>query len=149
MSAIAGPYGTLAEFEVATVEVKKVLPASEGRAEATIYKLGLIGPDGKGYAELFQRGGQAPTEGSKQTFILEAPKQDGWLPSAKPPRQGGGRGRSPAETKAIQRQHSQEMALRALALTPDSTRKLSDDDLRRDIEAWTDWFERDISGGNG
>lgn len=42
------------------------------------------------------------------------------------------------------RAHAQEMAIRTLALTPDSTRKLSDDELARDIRAWTSWFDQDV-----
>lgn len=56
---------------------------------------------------------------------------------------GGGGGRSPGETKAIQRQHSQEMALRyhdTLVRTGARPWNLEQ------VHQMTDWFETDISG---
>lgn len=68
---------------------------------------------------------------------------------------GGGRGRSPEETRAIQRQHSQEMALRALTLlgTPPSIKEAGgatrEERAREAIVAWTDWFDADIAEAVG
>ena len=54
---------------------------------------------------------------------------------------GGGLKRSPGETKAIQRQHSQEMMLRLQALRGVQW----DGDQMRSV---INWFEEDIAGKN-
>lgn len=144
------PFNTPTEFTIAKVEVKKELPAQGDRGAATIFKLGLVAPDGsKGWAELFHRGAGGPTEGSKDTLTLEPPKQEGWLPSAKRPSRGGGfkGGRSPADTAAIQRQHSQEMAIRAVSILAQTESLDMERHIKDHIREWTDWFEADIANG--
>jgi len=145
------PTGTPTEFTIRKVELKRELPAKDGRPPKAIVKLGLEAPDGsKGWAESFENAtpDSWPKEGSKQTFTLEAPENPNWLPKVKRSR-GGGRRRDPAETKAIQRQHSQEMALRWLVwafphgVNSDGLAPNSLDDIVEII----DWFDADIANG--
>jgi hypothetical protein len=148
------PFDNPTPFKVHRVELKKALPARDGKPAKVILKLGLEAPDGsKGYAELFNDEDPAtfPKQGGTETFILEAPKQEGWSANAKRPGRGGFGGprkRDPAETKAIQRQHSQEMALRFAALVWDDAAsqqyKMNPEALLGDIKSFTDWFQEDI-----
>lgn len=148
------PLNEATEFEVAQVEKKKVLPAEGTRPARVILKLGLKHGDAKGWAEMFAKADESdwPQVGSKVTLTLSPGSKPEYPPTAKRPSRGGfggGRRRDPAETKAIQRQHSQEMALRALCLLAecgglDSAAK---DDLRAELVDWADWFDRDISRG--
>lgn len=58
-------------------------------------------------------------------------------------------GRSPRDSRRIERQHSQEMALRALALLGGELQEDDWVDVRHDIKWWTDWFvtDLDVAGG--
>lgn len=58
------------------------------------------------------------------------------------PGQGGGFKRSPADTKAIQRQHSQEMALRYLTLVGKTNATLED------VSSVAAYFDQDIVDGS-
>jgi hypothetical protein len=57
---------------------------------------------------------------------------------------GGGRGRSPEETKAIVRQHSQEMALRYAAIRAQQG-KLPEDFKLTDLATIINWFVKDAA----
>jgi hypothetical protein len=110
------------------------------------YELTLEGQDKP--AILTQKPTTAPPKvGDTLDLDLEPhPRFDGKL-KAKRVRQfqgGGGGGKSPEQQNAIQRQHSQEMALRYAAIRAEKGQlpePFSLEDLRKVI----DWFENDIN----
>lgn len=55
---------------------------------------------------------------------------------------------TPERQAAIQRQHSQEMAIRALTLAPPDApfRRKDALEVRALIKDWTDWFDADVGG---
>lgn len=59
---------------------------------------------------------------------------------------GGGRGRSPEDTKQIVRQHSQEMALRYCTVRA-TQGKLPETFDMVDLRSIVDWFQRDAEEG--
>lgn len=59
---------------------------------------------------------------------------------------GGGGGMSPERQRAIQRQHSQEMAVRVMDLGgEDPQRATTREDLKNAIQHWADWFDADVN----
>lgn len=144
------PTGSPVEFTVHRTELKRELPPKDGKPAKAIVKLGLEAPDGeKGWAESFEdrAEGTWPQPGSKHTFTLEQPENPNWALKAKRPGRGGGRGRSPADTAAIQRQHSQEMAIRLFAVAEPLLEGRTAKTYLPIIKALTDWFEADIANG--
>lgn len=100
-----------------------------------------------------QKGKPAPEVGETVFGYIEASKNDHYPDKLKKVSQGGGGGgfkpRDPAEIKAIQRQHSQEMAIRTLSLAfyggvfaPESAT-----DLLNKVQSTADWFDKDIANG--
>ena len=113
------------------------------------YKIVL---EGHGPAELNQKPETpAPQVGQSIFAELQPNSNPSFPPKVKKVQQGGfggGRGRSPEETKSIVRQHSQEMALRALTLAHAMgiSLKVNDDDsFFVQVEKVTDWFEKDAA----
>jgi len=90
-----------------------------------------------------------PQPGTRGEWILE-PSQYG-LKAKKPrtgaPGGGGFRPRDPKESSAIQRQHSQEMALRLLAVQVTRGQLTEGTDIKATIKGYADWFDDDIAAG--
>lgn len=109
--------------------------------------------------EINVKAGNPPPKLGADEFDITPPKEGTSFPP-KIKRQfsgqsGGGRGRSPEETKAIQRQHSQGMAIQFAALYPSLSPQGTTSDVGnyqndlRWIKELTDWFEADIGSGLG
>jgi hypothetical protein len=100
-----------------------------------------------------KKGKPAPAVGEVIFGVIEESKGD-FPDKLKKVQQGGGGSwspskRDPAEVKAIQRQHSQEMALRSLELAQKLNLLTASDtpELFRKIQGTADWFDRDIANG--
>lgn len=135
------PTNTPTEFKVHRVEEKKTLPAKDGRPAKMILKLGVEANGSKGWGDLFADIDPAtwPVEGSTATFIAEPPREEGWNYTLKRPSKGGApRGRSPQETKAIQRQSARRDAMEYAAINASCNGKVPSLDQ---IKAWTDELE--------
>lgn len=102
-------------YTVHKVETKKELPARDGKPAKMILRLGLEDPqNAKGWAEFFADADPKtwPAEGETTTLILSQPENPAWSLKARRPGRGGGggRGRSPAETKRIERMAAHKTA---------------------------------------
>ena len=147
------PYGRETEFEVGAVEEKKRGTSQKSGRVWVILKLGLIAPNGaKQWAEMFAGEDEAswPKVGSKIVLNVSPAEREDWLPKVERPGRGGGggvpRGRSPADTAAIQRQHSQEMGLRWAAILAAAGRLDGGFGIEQ-LRSYIDWFEADIDPG--
>lgn len=118
-----------------------------GKGTFTSWKLTVTdGTTETAGAELFQRKDSVPpTVGQVIDGTLEQ-SQFGWKvkKTAKMGGGGGFRPRDPKETAAIQRQHSQEMAVRWTAIAQ-SRGLLPESFTIQNLKQVIDWFERDIS----
>lgn len=137
----------MATYTVTAAVKKKDVPAKEeGRQPMQVIGLLLTDGDGKAQeAEWFTRATtQVPAEGQQLEGTLE-PGPYGLKFKKAPVATGfGGRARDPRETAAIQRQHSQEMALRALTVRVAQGEQFDRDSFWEALRAAIDWFEQDI-----
>ena len=136
----------MAEFELKDVEVKKEMPDYSG-GPAKVLKLTLEDQGGNTHqAEMFTMASTAsPTIGQK--LEGEISESDyGPKFSRGGAKKGGGFKKSPAETKAIQRQHSQEMMLREEQNRLAFGQPLFTNDERQQV---IDYYEDDIKGKAG
>lgn len=142
------------QHTVEAVEVKKQLEATPDRKAATIYRLVVKSPEGQSVpCELYQLSTTpAPTIGAQLDGTIEPSSNPEYLPSFKKPKGnfgggGGGGDWSPERTAAVQRQHSQEMAIRFLVATgklhPGMADQPSSEVLGR-VETIAKWFDADI-----
>lgn len=146
----------MAQHTIESVEVKKQLDASGDRKAAVIYRLVVKTPEGNSVpCELYQlQTTAAPTVGQQLDGHIEPASNPEYLPSFKKPKGnyggggGGGGDWSPERTAAVQRQHSQEMALRFLVATgklhPGMAEQPSKEALER-VDLIANWFDGDIA----
>lgn len=119
------------------------------------YKVDLDGPNGRDGVEWSRREGSAmPVVGQRVEGEIEQGNYGPKLKVARPAGTGFGGGgfrpRDPKETAAIQRQHSQEMALRfldAVDLGEATLGKTGKQILESVVRPLIDWFQRDIEDG--
>jgi hypothetical protein len=132
--------------------ISKVLDRREWNGQhgpMVTYKIEL---EGHGVAELNQKPETpAPQEGQSIFGDLQ-PGREGYPPKLKKAQQNsfGGGGKSPEQQKSIVRQHSQEMALRALDTSVGFGCYVHDDftdpvKYRALIVKWTDFFAEDAA----
>lgn len=145
-------------YEIASVENEGKHVRTFNDSYGTKYVFRVACTDGT-VAETNKQSEEPPKVGDRYTKLLQ-PKvgaPEGALPSLRekeyeggngsgPRSSGGGKARSPEETKAIQRQHSQEMALRWTAVQA-SRGKVPDDFAYEQLKPIIDWFEKDIGNG--
>jgi hypothetical protein len=132
-------------YKVHVVEQKKTLPPKDGRPAKMILKLGLEDPQGgKGFAEYFTDADPSswPAEGDTTTLILTQPDNPQWALKARRPGRGGGggRGRSPAETKRIERMACHKTAVQILGPIGDA----DEEEYLARFKAYTDWLAADL-----
>jgi hypothetical protein len=114
------------------------------------YKVQIEGRD-EWFVLTQKEGGPHPIPAPGQSFaatVDESPKEKGYPPKLKRDQQfrGGGGGRSPEERKSIVRQHSQEMALRAMAIQVSVSGDCWEGErFWQAVKAATDWFEKDAA----
>lgn len=141
-------------YTVHKVEQKKELPPKDGKPAKMILRLGLEDPQGgKGWAEYFTDADPQtwPAEGETTTLVLTQPENPNWALKARKPggRGGGGRGRSPAETKRIERMAAHKTAAAILGPIPEKFH--GPDGEQGDLDNYlgnfkdvTDWLVRDL-----
>jgi hypothetical protein len=137
------------------------------KGQFTAYKIALAGYDpsendpeaGKTVEWSRRRDAQAPAPGDEVFGHIEVKTYD-WgnkyvfktdqAEQGRPPSfKKASNGVVPAVTqddrsRRIERQHSQEMAIRATALLGDLPPEMGQEDLRNTIKNWTDWFVADL-----
>jgi hypothetical protein len=132
-------------YAVTAAEEKKRVDGKYG--PMVVFNLRLKGPDGIEHtAEWFTKATTPlPAPGTSLEGDLEDGQYGKSFKKAKPANGFGGR--EPRDSGRIERQHSQEMALRAI-----STLKLTEydsrDGYRRIIKEWTDWFVADLDNAS-
>ncbi len=131
----------MSELTITEVEVSKELPGWQGKG-AKVFRYTVEGDERR--PEDFVPNGSEP---KKVGDTIEGIEDSDYGPKVKKAQRNGrgGGGRSPADTKAIQRQHSQEMALRREANIIARGHKPYDGDQLRSV---INWFEEDIKGKN-
>jgi hypothetical protein len=129
----------MSELTITDVEVAKELPDWQGKG-AKVFRYTVEG-DSRRPEDFVVNG----TDPKKPGDTIEGIEDGEYGPKVKKARrqQQGGFKRSPAESKKIVRQHSQEMALmREANLVAGGKGNLQTDELRRLIQ----WFENDANG---
>lgn len=128
----------MSELTITEVEVDKELPSWQGKG-AKVYRLTVEGDERR--PELFVPNDQQPPKVGETIPGIE---DSDYGPKVKRQAKGGGGfKRSPAETAAIQRQHSQDMALQREAnMIAAGHRPYTGEQLRSVIN----WFDEDIKG---
>lgn len=132
-------------YTVVKAEQKKTINGQHG--ELVVWGLTLRNGDGK-EAQVETVSKPTTTYSEGQSVEGEVSNSDYGLKFKRAMSGGGGfrgGGRSPADTKAIQRQHSQEMALRLLSLEAQlgARTTVSFDEVSK----LADQFDRDIANG--
>jgi hypothetical protein len=132
-------------YAVTAAEEKKRVDGKYG--PMVVFNLRLKGPDGIEHtAEWFTKATTPlPAPGTSLEGDLEDGQYGKSFKKAKPANGFGGR--EPRDSGRIERQHSQEMALRALAFLGTPT-NASPEVLKQTIKAWTDWFVADLDNSS-
>lgn len=136
------------EYTVIDAKKKKDVPDAKFGA-AVVYELTLDAGNGSGNieAEWFTKAATPLPQAGER---LEGELSEGkYGKDFKRSQNGsGGFGRSPRDSRRIERQHSQEMAVRAISVGTGG--KVPENiDLRSTIRDWTDWFQADLDVGSG
>lgn len=136
----------MARYKLHSAEKVKKLPPSGQRGELQVWKVELESVDGdKIEAEQLTKPDNSP--GDIGGFVDGTITNSEYGPKFRKdaaPREGRG-GRSPQETAAIQTQHSQEMALRLLAIKYPPGQL--PENWRDQVMAVTDYFDDQITRG--
>ncbi len=134
----------MASYVVESAGRVKTLPATDQRGELAVHEY-VLSAGGRGPKIRVERLAKPQTPLPAVGSAIEGEIEDTkWGKRFKPERAGnsGPRRRDPAETRAIQRQHSQEMALRYIAAKV-ATGKLANFTFD-DVVKLTGAFERDV-----
>jgi hypothetical protein len=144
--------GVPEDMTISKVGASRTFSTQHG--EFVSYRIELEGP---GEAELVQKPTTPVPEVGQSVFGELVPGKEGFPPKLKKAQQAKGSWspskRDPAEVKAIQRQHSQEMALRAvniaLAHGVIPAADLADDSRQffQIVKDAADYFDKDIANG--
>jgi hypothetical protein len=131
-------------YTVTAAEEKKKFDGKYG--PMVVFTLRLKGSDGIEHTAewLTKATTPLPATGTSLEGDLEDGQYGKSFKKAKPANGFSGGGMSPERQAAVQRQHSQEMAIRAVALLTQEV-KPTTDALRASIREWTDWFDADVN----
>lgn len=132
------------QIEVEAIKDARDWVSNDGQRKLTFYVLDVKRANGDsvevGHAR--KQGGQEPQPGETFEAVFEPGKYRQKLKKA--PREGGFKGgeKSPQVQAQITRQHSQDMSLRAIAVS--GIIGSTTDVFREQIRQWADWFDADV-----
>lgn len=138
----SGEHGSFADWRL-------VLTDANGQQLAAI-RTTKVQPDGSTHTPMAGEVIDGELDFSRQA-------QNGGLPKIKPVRQQqggggggarGGGGMSPERQAAITRQHSQEMAIRAMAAAG-QLQGANNEAIANGLKSWADWFDADVKRAAG
>jgi hypothetical protein len=147
-----------ADFEILAVKDGGLVDNPKGPGQLQRQYVSVKAPDGTETSDVYLRRKpeNAATVGSIVFGELEKNDQ-GWRLFPKQ-RDGAGNFKAPKyeregdpqaeRSRRIERQHSQDMAIRALALYPGGV-PIPDSQRRTKIKEWTDWFAQDLDADVG
>lgn len=112
-------------------------------------KFNKIKSEGEGYGQLYEIASVQKTDfvdahGNVSFNVKLIAAENGSAPPPAPAPSKNGNGRSPETQARIERQHSQEMAIRALAIHEGKKPTMSEDQILLKLKQLTDHFQRDI-----